>query len=150
MVARHMEDFEATARFAEAADRTLATLRSAVLWGDALYELGRWQQCEEVFASAESRPGTARDRLRYVTGRGNNLLIGLSRGDEGVAFTRDALKAFDRGAPEWHTGTGASTAGANVGGTDNIANIGGTDNANLRSDLSTRLASLLVYNGSRF
>lgn len=128
-LARHAEDFEATVRFAEAADRADGTLRSGVLWGDALYELCRWEQCEQVFASAAERPGNAVDRLRLVSARGSNLLFGLMRGDDALAMTRDALAALDAGQPEWLDGIDASMARA------------------VRSDLISRVALLQMYGG---
>ncbi|CAN5565217.1 LuxR family transcriptional regulator [soil metagenome] len=128
-LARHAEDFEATIRFAEAADRSGGTLRSGVLWGDALYELSRWQQCEEVFASAAERPGNAFDRLRLVSSRTTNLLFGLMRGEDALAMTLAALADLDAGAPEWREGIEESMV------------------AGVRRDLVSRVALLQMYSG---
>jgi len=128
-LARHAEDYAATVRFAEAADRAGGTLRSAVLWADALYELCEWERCEEVFAGAADRPGNAFDRLRLVSSRGTNLLFGLMRGDEALALTREALAEVEAGQARW-------TAGLDDGERDTV-----------RTDLVSRVALLQMYSG---
>lgn len=128
-LARHAEDFTATARFAEAADRSGSSLRAAVLWGDALYELGRWEECEQVFAAGATRRGNAFDRLRLVSARGTNLLFGLMRGDQALAMTRAALAEAEAAEPQWLDG------------------IDEPHLASIRSDLVSRVALLQMYDG---
>ena len=128
-LARHAEDYEATIRFAEAADRAGASLRSGVLWADALYEMGRWDECERVFAMAAEREGNAFDRLRLVSARGTNLLFGLLRGTAALEMTRAALADLDAGAPEWRFG------------------IEDWMVAGIRKDLVSRVALLQMYSG---
>ena len=128
-LARHAEDFETTVRFAEAADRSGGTLRSGLLWGDALYELCRWEQCEQVLGATAARPGHPLDRLRLCSARASNLLFGLMRGDEALEMTRAALVAFDAGQPEW------------VDGLDDSTLVG------VRLDLVSRVALLQMYGG---
>ena len=128
-LARHAEDYAATARFAGAAHRTSPTLRSAVLWGDALYELGEWEQCEEVFADGADRRGNAFDRLRLVSARGTNLLFGLMRGGDALDLTRAALADATAGAPQWRD------------------HVDDADLTSIRSDLVSRVALLQMYDG---
>ena len=130
-LARHAEDFVGAVAFATAADRVSATLRSAVLLSDALYELCRWKECEEVAAAAMTRPGTAADRLRLVGIRGTNLLIGLMRGAEALAVTSAALANLDAGRPEWRS---------DENGNDHA-------NAAIRAELVSRVALLQMYDG---
>ena len=107
-LARQSEDLESTVRFAEAADRAGGSLRSAVLWVDALYRLCRWSECEEVAARTIDRPGEVADRLRLMGMRCTNLLLGLLRGSDGLALMGGALVAFDAGRPEWCDGLDAA------------------------------------------
>ena len=103
-LARSVEDFAAAARFAEAADRIGGTLRSGLLWGDALYDLSQWAECERVFLTCYDRPGNPLDRLRLVTMRAANLLFGLMRGEEALRLSREALAEFDAGHSRWTNG----------------------------------------------
>src|SRR5262249_33068760 len=70
---------------------------SAVLWGDALYELCRWDDCESVLAGAADRPGDAADRARLVSIRCTNMLFGLMRGEEAIALMAAAVTELGAG-----------------------------------------------------
>lgn len=128
-LARQAEDFELVVRFARSADRAVATLRSAVLLADALYELCRWDECERVIARSIDREGTVLDRLLLTGQRGVNLLFGLMRSVDAVAITEAALADLDAGDERWHAGL--DDAGV----------------AKVREELVNRVGLLQMYGG---
>lgn len=128
-LARNAEDFELVLRFARSADRAIATLRSAVLLCDALYELCRWDECERVIARSIHREGAVVDRVRLTGLRGVNLLFGLMRSTDAIVMTETALAELDAGDEYWRTDLDA----------DGVARV--------REELVNRTALLQMYGG---
>ena len=128
-IARDIEDFFNTARFAEAVEHAGGTLRSTVLWGDALYELSRWEECERVFALGARRPGSPLDRIRLVSIRSSNLLFGLMRLDDALSLIEESIAEVDAGDPTWTEGLDEPSI------------------ARIRSGLVSRIANLQMYGG---
>ena len=128
-IARDIEDFLNTARFAEAVEHAGGTLRSTVLWGDALYELSRWEECERVFALGARRPGSPLDRIRLVSIRSSNLLFGLMRFGDALSLIEESIAEVDEGDAAWTEGLDEPSI------------------AGIRSGLVSRIANLQMYGG---
>ena len=82
-VARGAQDFAAVERLARAAHEDEPTASRGLLLGEALYELARFDEAEEVLAAAAELPADDRLRLLLVITRSKNLYWG--RPDEAAA-----------------------------------------------------------------
>ncbi len=92
-LARMSEDFELTLRLGDACHRARPTVTTAILCGEALFELARWEEAEALFAAADGFDGTDADRLRALVVRTLNLVFGLLRPDDALAIARGKLTA---------------------------------------------------------
>ncbi|MDQ2677798.1 MAG: hypothetical protein M3Y51_03565, partial [Actinomycetota bacterium] len=88
-------DFELTERLARLAVQQGAGVRAVHLLGRVLDGLGRHDEAEEVFASAEHLDMTEDERTLIATARADNLFRGLGRGDRAAEVVRATTRAHD-------------------------------------------------------
>jgi len=108
-LARDQYDLAALERLAAAALRQRSTVELATLLGEALAELGRAAEAEQLLASAEGDEAGPDARVRLAAVRAHNLWYGLGRRDAALAVVRaepgpltstvEALLLADTGAP---------------------------------------------------
>jgi DNA-binding CsgD family transcriptional regulator len=91
--ARQVHDFAQVLRLAEAAMLSRPNLTAGLLAGEALYELGSFDEAERVLADAAALATTDQDVVRVVVARTRNLFWGCLRTSEALAVNRDAVDA---------------------------------------------------------
>ncbi len=93
-LARVSLDSALALRLAEAWHRSEPTMTTAALCGEALFELGRWDEAEAVMHDGTSLPGDDPARLKLGHVRTTNLLLGLLRPDDARESARTELEAL--------------------------------------------------------
>jgi DNA-binding CsgD family transcriptional regulator len=89
-VARYIHDFRVVRRLIEAIpDRELDAV-AALLWGEALYELGDFEACERVLAFGQKLPCSDRLAVRLALIRAKNANWGLCQPDAAMAVIAEA------------------------------------------------------------
>jgi DNA-binding NarL/FixJ family response regulator len=93
-LARVSLDSALALRLAEAWHRVEPSMTTAALTGEALFELGRWQEAEDVMRDGTGLPGDDDARLKLGHVRTTNLSLGLLRPDDALTSARAELDAL--------------------------------------------------------
>ncbi|MFF3404459.1 LuxR C-terminal-related transcriptional regulator [Streptomyces sp. NPDC002659] len=94
-IAKENHDFPKVTLLLQALPETQHTAASLLLLGEAHAQLGKVDEAEMVFAAAEARATTERDRLGVALARTANLFWNGERLREALALNRIALKQME-------------------------------------------------------
>ncbi|OLB64808.1 MAG: hypothetical protein AUI10_09500 [Actinobacteria bacterium 13_2_20CM_2_72_6] len=95
-LARYGHDFRQVRRLAGAALAERTTVEARMLLGEALYELGSFDEAESVLAAAADDPGIDEtDLVPVIATRARNLTWGLLQPDRALAVIRAARERVD-------------------------------------------------------
>lgn len=92
-LARHAHDYEQVARLAAAAADAAPSADASLLFGEACYELGRFEEAEEALATASDLCTDDDQRLLVAAARQTNLFWGLLEPERAVEVIRAAREA---------------------------------------------------------
>jgi DNA-binding CsgD family transcriptional regulator len=91
-LARHAHDFRAVRRLMEAMPDQRRDAVAALLWGEALYELGDFDACERVLGVGQRLPGNERIAVRLAATRAKNANWGLCQPEKALAVIDKAAQ----------------------------------------------------------
>jgi DNA-binding CsgD family transcriptional regulator len=93
-LARHAHDFRVVRRLVGAIPEEQLDAVGALLLGEALYELGAFDESERLLALGQRLPGPGQIALRLSVTRTKNAFWGLCRPDAALAVVTEARKAL--------------------------------------------------------
>jgi DNA-binding CsgD family transcriptional regulator len=88
-LARYSYDYQQVKRLARAAMMEKANAEAGLLLGEALHELGAYQEAEEVLAASVTASAVDDRLVRLIAMRARNLMWGLQRADDALALNRE-------------------------------------------------------------
>ncbi|MFI6340834.1 LuxR C-terminal-related transcriptional regulator [Streptomyces sp. NPDC050535] len=91
-LARHVHDYPRIVAFLEALPGTHRTFATALMLGNAFFEMGRWKEAEEVLAPAQEHAAGEEERIAAVLVRTAALLWSNTPSSVALAVSQAALE----------------------------------------------------------